>query len=189
MENETEFNDWYRITQGDEKAFMRLYETHYQALYSFGFRVYPDKDLIKDTIQEVFFELWAKRTELSVVQNPKAYLATFLKRKILKELEKKYISLSPEHIQSLVFERSYEDLLIEQQTDSASRDQLKKSLERLTPGQLEIIRLKYYEQLDYEQIAEQLQLQPRTVYNKVSEALKTLRLHLKVLSSLLFFLF
>jgi len=186
MENDADTGDWEGLKRGDENAFMRLYETHYQAMYSFGFRVYPDKDMIKDTIHEVFCELWDKQSGLPAVLNVKAYLFTYLKRKILKELEKKYVALSQEHIQSMIFERPYEDLLIAQQTDDATKLQLQMSLTKLTPGQLEIIQLKYFELLDYDQIGERLQIQPRTVYNKISEALKALRSHLRVFSSFYF---
>jgi len=89
----------------------------------------------------------------------------------------------------MVFERPYEDLLVAQQTDDAAKLKLQHSLTKLTPGQMEIIKLKYFELLDYEEIADRLHLQPRTVYNKISEALKALRSHLKVLSSLYFVFF
>lgn len=189
MEKAGQTNDWYRLKQGDKDAFMRLYDSCYQAMYSFGFRVYPDKDLVKDAIHEVFCEVWENREKFPDITNEKAYLITYLKRKILRELEKKYVSLSDDHVQAMVFERSYEALLIEQQTDETSRLQLKKSLAQLTPGQLEIIRLKYYEQLDNDEIAERLQLKPRTIYNQISLALRTLRQHIKILTTLFFLFF
>ncbi|MFT4031250.1 MAG: sigma-70 family RNA polymerase sigma factor [Siphonobacter sp.] len=189
MQPRAELSDWDGLKQGNEDAFMNIYETHYQAMYSFGCRMYPSQELVKDTIHEVFCELWAKRVDLPSVENVKAYLITYLKRKILKELEKKNAYVEIEKAQFFLSEQSYEDLLIELQTDEHTRLKLKKFLQRLTPAQFEIIRLKYFELLSYEEIATRLELQPRTVYNQISEALKTLRTHFRILSSLFVFVF
>ena len=180
-----ELNDWHGLLRGDENSFMRLYEKHYQSMYSFGLTVCQDKDIVKDAIHEVFCELWDNRSKFPVVQNEKAYLLTYLKRKILREIEKQQRNVPYENSIQSDFEKSYEDMLIEQQTDETSRQELKQSLSRLSPGQLEIIRLKYFELLDYEEIASKLELTPRTVYNQVSQAMKTLRLTLKVFSSMM----
>jgi RNA polymerase sigma factor (sigma-70 family) len=185
MAQGNEYNDWHGLLQGDENSFMRLYDKHYQPMFSFGLTVCHDKDVVKDAIHEVFCELWDNRSRFPVVQNEKAYLMTYLKRKILREIEKQQRNSPFDDSPTAFFEKSYEELLIERQSDDANREQLKSSLEQLTAGQLEIIQLKYFEMLDYEQIAEKLQLQPRTVYNQVSKAMKTLRSALKVLSSVI----
>ncbi|MDX5438677.1 MAG: sigma-70 family RNA polymerase sigma factor, partial [Pontibacter sp.] len=81
-------------------------------------------------------------------------------------------------------ELSYEDLLIGSQADEEMRAKLQKVLQKLTKTQLEVIRLKYYESLSYEEVATILQIQPRTAYNQVYEALKLLRKYMKVITLL-----
>lgn len=166
---------------------MFLYETHYQALFAFGCRVSMDRELVKDSIHELFCELWDRRSRLPEVENIKSYLFTYLKRKLLRESQDAFASLTD--TTTIPAERSYEEMLVEMQSDEDTKQRVQHLLSKLTPGQLEMIRLKYYEQLSYEAIAQRLQVQPRTVYNQVSEALKTLRKHMQVFSSLLLFLF
>lgn len=176
MAKGTEQIHWQHLKMGDREAFMFLYEAHYQGLYAFGCRVNADRELVKDTIHELFCELWDRRSRLPEVENIKAYLFTYLKRKLLRESQDTFISLH--EATTVPIERSYEELLVEMQSDEDNKLRVQQLLHKLTPGQLEMIRLKYYEQLSYEDIARRLQLQPRTVYNQVSEALKTLRKHL-----------
>ncbi|MDR6197479.1 sigma-70 family RNA polymerase sigma factor [Siphonobacter sp. SORGH_AS_0500] len=187
MAASTEQIHWQHLKMGDREAFMFLYESHYQALFAFGCRVIADRELVKDTIHELFCELWDRRSRLPEVDNVKAYLFTSLKRKLLRENQDVFASLSDTTAGPV--ERSYEETLVEMQSDDDNKRRVQHLLSKLTPGQLEMIRLKYYEQLSYEAIAQRLQLQPRTVYNQVSEALKTLRKHMQVLSSLFLFIF
>jgi RNA polymerase sigma-70 factor (ECF subfamily) len=49
-------NTWGRMAGGDKDAFLALYESHYQALFCYGFSLSKDKELTKDCIQELFLE-------------------------------------------------------------------------------------------------------------------------------------
>lgn len=175
---------WDRVRKGDEQAFMKMYDAYYQFLYSFGYRIYPDKEMVKDAIHEIYCEIWEKRFDLPEVRNEKSYLFTYLKRKILKEagmLEKiadLESTLTDEHAVS------YEELLIQSQTTEENKARLKNLLSRISPAQKQIITYKFFAMMSYEEIAEKMNLQPRTVYNQVYEALKTMRNHFKVLFSL-----
>src|SRR6476661_5385357 len=81
-------DNWKGIRSGDSKAMMAVYKDCYQELYAFGFRICNNKEQIKDSIHEMFCEIWQKRHSLSEVSHVKAYLKTYLKRKLLKEIYK-----------------------------------------------------------------------------------------------------
>ena len=176
---------WIKIKGGDEKAFMDMYDAYYQSLFNFGCRVNPAREIVKDAIHEMYCELWEKRSSLPDVSNEKSYLLTYLKRKILKELTiaDKYTALE----KTLPAENhlSYEELLIISQTTAENKIKLQRLLNRISPAQLQIIEYKFFEMLSYEEIATRMNLQPRTVYNQVYEALKTMRIHLKLISSMI----
>ncbi|MDX5421341.1 MAG: sigma-70 family RNA polymerase sigma factor [Hymenobacteraceae bacterium] len=175
---------WEKIRQGDKDAFMQLYQGQYQQLFTFGCRVHANRELVKDCIHEMFCEIWNGRQNVQQVSNSRAYLFTYLKRKILKELQKvgsPQHALAPEQLEQHTHELSYEDLLIGSQADEEVRAKLQKVLQKLTKTQLEVIRLKYYESLSYEEVATALQIQPRTAYNQVYEALKLLRKYMRVI--------
>ncbi|WP_304065623.1 RNA polymerase sigma factor [Pedobacter glucosidilyticus] len=181
---------WYNIKQGDQQAMMLLYKESYQDLYAFGFRICANKEQVKDCIHEMFCEIWQKRHALAEVQQVKAYLRTYLKRKLLKEIYQNHNHEGLTKVdEGIGKEKSYESLLIEAQESDEKKKKLWLALDHLTKNQREIIKLKFYEGLNYEQIASALNLQPRTVYNHVYEALQVLRKLLKSFIIFFFFLF
>lgn len=172
---------WSDIRNGDTRAMMSLYKDSYQDLYAFGFRICANKEQIKDAIHEMFCEIWQKRYSLNTVNNINAYLKTYLKRKLLKEIYQSHNNTPiNDASNNLIKEHSYETLLIASQESEEKKKKIWLSLDHLTKSQREIIKLKFYEGLSYEQIASALELQPRTVYNHVYEALQTLRKFLKI---------
>ena len=43
---------WELLIEGDREAFISIYETNYQHLFTYGFSLCGDKELTKDCIQE-----------------------------------------------------------------------------------------------------------------------------------------
>ena len=178
-----------QMARGDKEAFLCLYQSHYQALFCYGFSLSTDRELTKDCIQELFLEIWSTRPSLNKeVKNVKSYLFTWLRRKInieLSRLAKK--GFSDKQDEDLLFiESSYEELLIAFQQSEEKKEKLRAALKKLTKKQLEIIKLKFFENLSYRAIAEQTSLTPRTVYNIIYEAIRSLRESMKFLLIYLF---
>ena len=169
---------WNQICKGDEKAFHQLFEKKYRPLMIFGLKIKMDRELVRDLIQDLFLELWNKRFSLPHVENLNAYLKQILKRKIF-HASKKQLKVVP-HDKSLSSEKvsSYESLLIEQETSEIKKSNLEKAFQELTPKQKEIILLKFYKGLSYEEIANKTGTQKRTIYNQVHSAVLILKKYL-----------
>jgi len=167
------------MTGGDRDAFLSIYECQYQALFSYGFTLTANTELTKDCIQELFLEIWKKHNTINKeVKNIRAYLFTWLRRKIFKELarldgEKCTDELIKNFSQNTL---SYEDLLIAFQQSEEKKTRLRAALNRLTKRQLSIIRLKFFDNLSYAEIAAKTSLNQRTVYNLIYEAIRHLRI-------------
>ncbi|RZL59618.1 MAG: RNA polymerase, partial [Pedobacter sp.] len=73
---------------GDRDAFFDLYKALYYRLVNFGVRVCGNTDLSSQATDHVFTTIWEKRENLARVENVEAYLRTFLKRKLLRLLER-----------------------------------------------------------------------------------------------------
>ena len=162
---------------GDQNAFLTIYQNHYQALFCYGISITADKELTKDCIQELFLEIWRTRLTLNKeVGNIRSYLFTWLRRKISFALSglAKAKSLLVAQDASLN-QLSYVDLLIAFQQSEEKKDQLRNALKKLTKKQLEIIRLKFFDNLSYAEIAAKTSLAPRTVYNLIYEGIRHLR--------------
>jgi RNA polymerase sigma factor (sigma-70 family) len=177
---------WSCVIRGNPDAFLALYECHYQSLFSYGFSLSADREMVKDSIQEMFMEIWKTRSTLNhKVTNIRSYLFTWLRRKIFRELTR----LNSEKNNKGLFEGSlsnilpYEDLLIAFQQNEEDKCNLKSSLKNLSRGQMEIIRLKFFENLSYIEIAARTSLSIRTVYNLIYEALGHLKKSMHLLST------
>jgi RNA polymerase sigma factor (sigma-70 family) len=174
---------------GDKEAFMTLYRSHYQALFCYGFSLSTDRELTKDCIQELFLEIWNTRPSLNKdVKNVQSYLFTWLRRKISRELSRlaKEQFSDEMRVEFPFIESSYEELLIAFQQSEEKKEQLKAALKKLTKKQLEIVKLKFFENLSYRTIATQTSLTPRTVYNIIYEATRHLRESMKLLLTHMF---
>jgi len=174
---------WRAIRNNDLEAFTEMYKSYYQFLFAYGLRVNGNKDLVKDTIHELFLEVWKSRTRLPEVTHIGYYLRTILRRKIIKEVpQQQWRSLEdlPSGPADPV-EFSYEEELVRLQTDAEMKQKVHNAIHTLTKKQMEVIRMKFFDEKSYAEIADLTATTPRTVYNQVYEALKILRKCLSLL--------
>ncbi len=172
------------MIDGDKEAFLSIYHTYYRPLFCYGFKLTADKELTKDCIQELFLDVWKTRSTLNKeVTNIQSYLFTWLRRKISRKqfrvIKERTYQRSTEAIEEK--ELGYEELLIAFQQTEENKEQLSRALSNLTKKQLEIIRLKFFDNLSYTAISQKTSLTTRTVYNIVYEAINRLRESMTVL--------
>ena len=157
--------------------FVWIYNTYYDDLYRFGLRLSMSTDMTKDCIQEVFTDLWAKRDKLSNIVNIKAYLLKHLSRVIYtalkKDEKKKKVDKLFELQNEIIF--NYENKLLDDHEDSLNKVRLLNALQSLSERKQQIIRLRFLEGYDYEEIASITSLKYNTVYNLSHKAIKVLR--------------
>lgn len=48
---------WDAFRQGNESAFIFIYESYFETLFAYGFSIVSDTNLVKDTLQDLFVEL------------------------------------------------------------------------------------------------------------------------------------
>jgi RNA polymerase sigma factor (sigma-70 family) len=167
---------WLNFQAGDKHAYSLLYDTYFKPLYRYGLKISADADLVQDCIQELFIKLWRTKENLAQPLSTKSYLLESLKRTILKELARKQYKIQENLPEDYHFEvcLPHEFRLIDLQVTEERMQQLEKALQKLTKRQRDAIHLKFYGQLSYEEIAEIMALNIRSVYNLISKALDTL---------------
>lgn len=170
---------WQQFQSGSHTAFATIYEQHASPLYHYGLKLVRNKELVMDTIQDLFIELWDSRKRLGNVQSIRLYLYKSIRRKIINTITKdrKNTSLSAIKEASNNIVISAEHSLIEKQKFDQQREVLKKALENLSKEQQEIIHLKYYGRLSYQEIAEIMKTDKKSAYNLMARAMKQLRSH------------
>ena len=172
---------WIELKKDNPDALNNLFYRFYNDLYFYGKKLSYDEDHVKDTIQDIFSNLWENRKKLSEVVHVKAYVFRIFRNKLLKtSIENTIYTLSPdENKQEKEFNISHEDIIIEHETSTELSKTISTLLEDLTDKQREIIYLKFYCNLSNEEISHSLSIEKQSVSNLLNRTFNTLREKLK----------
>lgn len=164
--NEKALRAWSELSKGREHGLFELYDLYSPQLLAFG-KKRANKDVAKDALQETFAALWSSRLRLGKTDSPKNYLFATYRRKLVGMLDeqKKYVDVDQADI----------DLPATDTLDDESSIKIQPLLEQLSSNQKEIIYLKYYQGMDYDEIAEILDMNYQSARNLMSRAIKSIR--------------
>ena len=164
---------WKAYRLGSQEAYLKLFDTYYPGLSAYGNRLQNSKQYTDDAVQELFMELWDRRHRVPEVLQVKAYLFKALKRKMLKANASLHTEL--DGLEGELLASNIEASIIEREQTDAVLASLEKACLSLTPRQREIIHLRFYEGLDYQEIADISAIGVSRVYNLMYEAMKRLK--------------
>ena len=159
-------------TGSDTRALERLYLYFYPKLFSFTKTMVAQAEPAEEIVEDVFIRLWENRTELCKINNLKVYLFVAVRNKALNYLEWKsrdiisYLETYPVDIPSA--NNTPDNLMITK--EMAMR--INKAVESLPPKCKLIFTLVREEQLKYREVADILDISPRTVDTQMTIATK-----------------
>ena len=175
--NNDAYNDdrklWTLVKSGDKEAFSLLYERNIKELYNYCAKLTQDHSLIKDILQELFIEIWNKQQTLSEVNHVKVYLMSCGRYKLLKAKDQN-LKKSTLYIEDILKEIEMPDA-DDDDTTAQRRDQLANELNNLPERQKEVLHLKYFQNLDNEQISSIININYQSVSNLIHRALSNLK--------------
>jgi len=177
---------WSRLKKGDPQALGYLYDTYADKLFTSALRMTTDRELAKDCIQEVFIEIWNYRNTLGDVMHSQSYLVKVMRSVLLKKLKKE--SRITRYVASDTLassEESMEEMIISSDIDKEKKKKLHIALSNLTNRQKQVLEMRFYEGLTYEQIADKLRMNYQSVNNLAFRTIHRLRSHLLIVISLL----
>jgi RNA polymerase sigma factor (sigma-70 family) len=172
---------WQQFKEGNESAFNALLHQYYSLLLNYGVRLVSDKQLVKDCLHDFFVDIWTKRAGLGDVKMLKAYLIISFRRRLLREKSKnKRLQIVDEAPDNYDFEVEFniESEIIVEETKQEISEKLKYHISALTKRQREAVYLRFYQDLDYPQVAEIMEISHPATVNLVYSAIKVLRQHL-----------
>jgi RNA polymerase sigma factor (sigma-70 family) len=169
---------WQELKQGEKKALERIFRRYYGDLYKYGVKLTGQPALVEDELQSLFLKIWNNRKNLGDVSGVKTYLWTALRRRLIAEKQKKhvgkgYFNSDPSAKQEMQF--SAEELIIHREHRHLQARALKQALNRLSGKRREIMYLKYYDGLSYEEIQQVMGISYQTARNYIYEGLEALR--------------
>lgn len=169
---------WDEFRNGDYQSFSKLYQHLMQPLFSYSLSITSDKELIRDSLHDLFVELWKNHSNLGATTNVRFYLMASIKRKLVRTINQQLKSGYHNYNYLLDEEdifKSKEASIIEHEVENIQGSVIKICLNGLSKRQREAISLKYFKNLDTEQISSIMNINHQSVYNLIFGALKIMK--------------
>ncbi|WP_269415292.1 RNA polymerase sigma factor [Pedobacter rhodius] len=167
---------WDRSCSGDQKSYAILHRTLYPVLFNYACKILKDEDLSDDLLQDLFVRFWERKTKIGPLQNVKAYFIKSTRSIVLNHI--KSAKLKQDKLDVLPepdFQFSGEELIIFEEKELALKQLIYKAINTLPSKQKEIIYMRFYEDMEYNQIAEITGIRYQSVINHVYRAIQVLR--------------
>ena len=159
---------------GDISAFEEVYKKLYTPLYRYTFSKCQDKELAEDICQQVFLKFYEALNAYEPEKSPLAYLFTIAKRLLINHKEKKTFTSFDETLFEIYEDESIE--ILEEEHVHLLAQSINEYLPYLTSLEQEVIRLYFYAELEYKEIASTLEKEEAYIRKIKERALKKLRI-------------
>ena len=169
------------LSQGDQDAFTALYDRYWKRVFAIAGAKLEDLELARDLVQDIFTDLWKRRSTLCITGSLEAYLAVAVKYKVINTLALRR--------RERLFGKDWSTLADSSTEQWLAFDDLKEELARLVDKLPDRCRITYQLKREYglsqKEIARRMDISEAAVEQNISRALKTLRRGLRYF----FFLF
>ena len=164
------------LDDDSDRAIVLLFEAYYSYICRAVYKIIPDRVLVEDLAQEVFLELWRKRNQLRVTSSLKAYLRRAAVNKALNYIRDERVKLTDE--ERAPEQKATQAGALQQMQVKELQQVIDKAVDSLPDRCRIVFVLSRFEDMTYNEIAEQLGISIKTVENQISKALRTLREYL-----------
>ncbi|UII24173.1 RNA polymerase sigma factor [Fulvivirga ligni] len=166
---------WQKVTSGDRKAFSDIYKKYVKILYQYGMKLSQDKLLVEDNIHDLFVDLWNKKNHIEITSSLRFYLISSFRRRLFRVITNTRKKI-PESLHNFEFQcESREDVIINENENAALKKRVQNALKKLTKRQREVIYLRFFQGLEYEEIASIMEISVDSIYVLTSKSIKSLK--------------
>ena len=163
-----------RLRASDRKAYSELFEAMHPRLLRYAAQITNDGDGAYDVVQDAFIKVWQMRDRLDPERSLKSLLYTMVRNLSLNALrqvqtEQQAMAVLPPS------ESAIEETAAERIDTEALKERIREWIAELPPRRREAFSLSRFDGLSHDEIAEIMQLAPRTVTNHIMLALQHLR--------------
>jgi len=168
---------WKRFRAGDRDAFSEIYEEFVNVLFAYGCKITSDRELVKDCIQDLFYDLYRYNPNLNHPEYLEFYLFRSLRNGIIHRIKKnkEESTLTNERISVFDLKFYAEQDLFDKESDDSRISALKHILQTLNAQKRELLFLKFSTGLNYGEIGQLLDMNPDTVKKQIYRTLDYLR--------------
>jgi len=174
MQSESHVLWWNAFKQGDWDAFTALYGEFYELLNNYGRKFTRDEDLIHDVVHDLFVRIWTTRQRLGQPVSVKNYLYKAFRSTLFRKIQSlsKFVELDGEgsgFTVNFIPDASF------RQEEQELRKQVIEMVNTLPARQQEIIFLRFYEGMSYEEISVIMDINMSSTYKLLYKALDNLQ--------------
>lgn len=167
---------WQRqMAKGDETAFNQLFRHFYSPLLNFAIDMVKQRTVAEEIVSDVFIKIWNKQEELLLIEKLRVFLFVAVKNKCYNHLRDHSfwkVTVEEDSAASLTSDYNPAD-------DLAFRElqhQLHMAVEQLPEQCKQVFKMIREDGLKFKEVAEILQISPRTVETQLYRAIKKIRL-------------
>ncbi len=164
------------LKAGRESVIDYLFQQYYSMICIAVYRIFPDKNYAEDIAQEVFYEIWKRRSELQINSSLGAYMRKMAVNKTLNFIRDKKLNFEAD--QEYIVEHAQPQIVTHQLEAEELKLIIDKTIDKLPERCRIVFILNRYENMPYKEIAKHLNISVKTVENQISKALKILRQNL-----------
>ncbi len=174
--------DWQALTTGDARALQRVYEAHAVPLLRYG-RQFASPASVEDAVHDLFVRLWERHATLDPAANVRPYLFVAVRNALLRATTRDARTTDLDETRDSPGDDSpnTEDLIVIAEAHLDQTTVLARAITQLAPREREIIRLRFEEGLEYEEITEIMGLSYGAARNTTARAIAKLRTYLAML--------
>lgn len=167
---------WDSSRDGNQKSYALLHKELYSDLFRYVLRFVKDDDLADDLLQDLFVKFWINRIKIGHISNVKSYFYTATRSIALNHIRSTQLKESKllQNVQP-DFEFSKEETMMNDEFDFSIKKRVMSIIKRLPERQQEVIYMKFYEGLEYDQISALTGIKYQSVINHVYRAVQSLR--------------
>lgn len=181
--------DIEKLRSGDKGCFEALFKQYYVPLTDYAYRILHDREEAQDVVQDVFCKLWDKREGMDIRCSLNAYLYKMVYTACMASI--RHQKVVQEYATKEALDLYFQEVM---QTPESELNLINKDLRyfideavaQLPPRCREIFVLAQMEHRSHQEIAEQLNLSPKTVENQLAIAMVKLRKDLEWLLLVIF---
>jgi RNA polymerase sigma-70 factor (ECF subfamily) len=166
------------LAAGDITAFEMFFKTYYQPLCNYAYSFLQDRAESEEIVQATFLSVWEKRQSLTIKTSPKSYLYAMVRNACLNVIKHEKIKQKYAGEELALASPGYESVS-HTVTSNELETRIQVAIETLPEQCRLVFKLSRFEELKYQEIADQLNISIKTVENHMGKALKLMREQLK----------
>lgn len=170
---------WCRfIDDNDLDSLSKIYFHFYNQLFTYGLKFTSDKQLVEDSIQNIFLNFIKWRKTIGIVTNLTGYLISSFRRQLFTNVNNQNKTVLMDQVPECSFDyfKTSEDEISDWNEVEELDITIRRCIDNLTAKQREIIYLRFESRISYEEISEMLNISVESCYKSVYRSIKIIRL-------------